>query len=77
MTEIQDKQNWRSVDRVIEQLEFNTIFALTFVVLLVGALLALLLPWTWPRRFLSSERRWFIKQAWDDAGSFTGLAFMG
>jgi len=77
MTESQDKRPRDALDRVVEQIEFNTIFALTFVVLLVGALIALLLPWTWPRRFLSSEKQWFVKRAWDDAGSFTGLAFMG
>lgn len=77
MTELQDEPSWYSVDQVMERLEFNAIFALTFVALLTGALLTLLLPWTWPRRFLSSERQWFVRRAWDDAGTFTGFAFMG
>ncbi|HXW49252.1 MAG TPA: hypothetical protein VEK31_07415 [Xanthobacteraceae bacterium] len=74
MTDTHRERNW---DRVVEQLEFNTLFAVTFVVLLIGASLALLLPWTWPRRVLSNKGRWFVRQAWEDAGLFTGFAFMG
>lgn len=72
-----DQRDGHSLDRVIEQVEFNAIFALTFIVLLVGALLALLLPWTWPRRLHSRDSGWFVGRAWQDASSFTELAFMG
>lgn len=77
MAKSRDELSERLLDRAVEQIEFNAIFAFAFLSLLAGALLALLLPWTWPRRFLSSETPWFLKRVWQDAGTFTELAFMG
>jgi hypothetical protein len=67
----------RSRDGLFEQVQFGLIFFATFVVLVAGALVGLLLPWTWPRRFRSDENKWFIGQAWHNAGTFTELSFMG
>jgi hypothetical protein len=64
-------------DRVVEQIQFNLIFAATFAVFLVTALITLLLPWTWRRRLLSDDKKWFVKRAWEDAGTFVELAYMG
>jgi hypothetical protein len=66
-----------SRDRLVEQLQFGFIFGATFVVLVAAALIELLLPWTWPRRFRSDKNNWFIGRAWDDSGTFTELAFTG
>lgn len=77
MSIIQERRDEYPLDRIAEQLQFNTFFLVAFVFLLMGAVLALLLPWTWPRRFQSSERRWFFGRAWDDAGSLAEFAFMG
>ncbi len=66
-----------SRDRLVEQVQFGIIFVASFVVLVAAASFELLLPWTWPRRFRSNEKNWFIGRAWDNAGTFTELAFMG
>jgi hypothetical protein len=66
-----------SRDRLVEQAQFAFIFVATFVVLVAAALVELLLPWTWPRRFKSDEKNWFVGRAWDNAGTFTELAFLG
>ncbi len=66
-----------SRDRLVEQMQFGLIFVATFVLLVAAASVELLLPWTWPRRFRSNEKNWFIGRAWDNAGTFTELAFMG
>lgn len=64
-------------DRLVEQIQFNVIFAVAFAITLLGAVMSLLLPWTWTRRFLSDDKRWFVVRAWDDAGTFVELAYMG
>jgi hypothetical protein len=63
--------------RVTDQVQFTLIFTTTFIVLAGAALIALLLPWTWSHRFGSDDKRWFIGKAWEDAGTFTELSFMG
>lgn len=63
--------------QIVEKLQFNLIFAMTFLVLSVAALITLLMPWTWRRRFLSNNNKWFVVRAWEDAGTFIELAYMG
>jgi hypothetical protein len=77
MDDEREDGNERSNDRIVEQIQFNLIFAATFVAFVGRALLTLLLPWTWRRGFLSEDRRWFIRRAWDDAATFIELAYMG
>jgi len=77
MTNRQDQTGRHSPDRIADRIEFTAIFAGTFAVLLVGALVALLLPWTWSRRLAASENRWLIARAWRDANTITEFAFMG
>jgi hypothetical protein len=64
-------------NRYVEQIQFCFIFTATFVVLAAAAFAALLLPWRWSRRFHSDDKRWFIGRAWEEAGTFTELSFMG
>ncbi len=67
----------RTSDRHTDQIQFCLIFIATFVVLMAAAFVALLLPWKWSRRLHSHDKRWFIGRAWEDAGTFTELSFMG
>jgi hypothetical protein len=53
------------------------LFAAAFVALLGVELVSALLPWTWRRRLASSERSWFFGRAWDQAGTWVELAYMG
>jgi hypothetical protein len=76
MTNKRNERSDLSIDRIVEQIQFNLIFAGTFVVLLGVALITLFLPWTWPRRFTSDDKRWFVGRAWDDAATFIELAYM-
>ena len=77
MSDVIDARDDRMSDRIAEQAQFGLIFISTFIVFAVAASVALLLPWTWARRFRSDDKRWFIERAWDDANNFTELSFMG
>ncbi len=77
MSHQRDESDHLSGDQLVEQMQFGLIFVATFTVFVAGAFLTLLLPWTWPKRFRSNGSRWFIGRAWDKAGTFTELAFMG
>jgi len=77
MTDVINARDDRTSDRIAERVQFGLIFTSSFVVFAAAASLALLLPWTWPRRFRSDDKRWFIERAWDDANMFAELSFMG
>jgi hypothetical protein len=77
MAYVVDNRDSRPSDRNSDQIQFCLIFIATFTVLLAMSLLALLLPWKWSRRFHSDDKRWFIGRAWEEAGTFTELSFMG
>jgi predicted permease len=77
MTDVINACDDRMSDRIAEQIQFGLIFISSFVVFAAAASVALLLPWTWMRRFRSDDKRWFIERAWDDANTFTELSFMG
>jgi len=77
MSDKRDARNEVASDRIVEKLQFNLIFSVTFLVLSVVALITLLMPWTWQRRFLSGDNKWFVVRAWEDAGTFIELAYMG
>jgi hypothetical protein len=77
VTDRRDGKDDRTNEWLAERAQFGFIFVATFVVFLAAAFVALLLPWTWSRRFESNEARWFVGRAWDDASTFTELAFMG
>ena len=72
-----DKNDGWASDRNSDEIQFCLIFIATFVVLVSMSLIALLLPWTWSSRFGSDDERWFIGRAWEQAGTFTELSFMG
>jgi hypothetical protein len=77
MANVYDGRDDRSGDRFVARLQFDLIFVATFALCVAAALLTLLMPWTWPRRRGSEDKRWFIGRAWDEAGTLTELAFMG
>jgi hypothetical protein len=77
MADICNGRDVRMSSRVTDQFQFALIFTALFVVLAGAAFIALLLPWTSSRRFGSDDKRWFIGRAWEDAGTFTELSFMG
>ena len=77
MADVINARDDRASDRIAEGIQFGLIFTSSFVVFAVAASVALLLPWTWPRRFRSDDNKWFIERAWDDANMFTELSFMG
>jgi hypothetical protein len=72
-----DKNDGRTSDLNSDQIQFCLIFIATFAVLVSMAFIALLLPWRWSSRFGSDDKRWFIGRAWEEAGTFTELSFMG
>jgi hypothetical protein len=76
MANERDGGGWMSC-RNTDQIQFCLIFIATFIALVSVSFVALLLPWKWSRRFHSDDKRWFIGRAWEDAGTFTELSFMG
>jgi hypothetical protein len=75
--ERRDSGNVLTSSRILDQVEFFLIFITVFIVFAVAAFIALLLPWTWSRRFGSDDKMWLIGRAWKDAGIFTEISFMG
>ena len=63
--------------RITDRVQYYLIFLAAFIGLLAAGVVALLLPWTWSRRFGPDGDRWFVGRAWEDAGTFTELSFMG
>jgi hypothetical protein len=74
---VADEQDARTSDRDSDEVQFRLIFVATFMVLVAVALIAMLLPWTWSHRLHSGDKRGFIGRAWEEAGTFTELSFMG
>jgi hypothetical protein len=66
-----------SAEPIVEKIQFHLIFAVTFIALLVTALATLLLPWRWQRTRSSNDKKGFVRCAWQEAGTFVELAYMG
>jgi hypothetical protein len=62
---------------LVEAMQYRIIYAICFVVFLVGAVLERAAPWAWLARRSNSERRpSILEQAGEAAGTCTTYAFM-
>jgi hypothetical protein len=57
--------------------EYHLIFAASFVILLLAAVLERLMPWTWLSASKDRNRASIIDRAWGGAKTCSAYAFMG
>jgi hypothetical protein len=60
-----------------QSLEYQLIFAVSFLVLFAAAVFERLMPWNWMSKKKREERKSLVAGAWGAARTCTAYAFMG